>query len=320
MNFKSPAGRQQVRSRRFRHWLGTEAVGRDVLAGMINGTRVALAVGVVSMGIALIIGVTLGALAGFFGDRGMRVSIIGLSLNILGLAFGLFYAFLPGKYALVEGNQGWEWLKSAAVVIAFLLAANLLVSPLKRIGAFSRQTALPLDLLVMRLIELINSIPGLLLLLSVAAVVKKPSIIFIMAVIGLIGWTGIARFTRAELLRIRQQEYIEAARALGFSNWRILLRHALPNALTPILIALAFGIANAVLLEAFLSFLGIGLPAESVSWGTLLNQARYNPRAWWLALFPGLAIFVTVTVFNLIGEGLTEALKWKETSKKRSVN
>jgi peptide/nickel transport system permease protein len=129
-----------------------------------------------------------------------------------------------------------------------------------------------------------------------------------MIIIGLLSWTGIAQFVRAELLRIRRQEYIEAAQALGFSDRRILFRHALPNALTPVLITVAFGIAGAVLLESFLSFLGIGLAAESVTWGTMLNLARYQFNAWWLAVFPGLAIFFTVTLFNLIGERLTEAM------------
>ena len=102
--------------------------------------------------------------------------------------------------------------------------------------------------------------------------------------------------------------YVEAARVLGLSEWRILWRHAAPNALGPVLIALAFGIAGAILLEAFLSFLGIGLSPEEVTWGTMLNVARSNFRAWWLALGPGLAIFFTVTIFNLLGEGLSEAM------------
>ena len=109
-----------------------------------------------------------------------------------------------------------------------------------------------MDIIVMRLIEIINSIPALLLVLSVIAIIEKPSILFVMAIIGLIRWTGIARFIRAELLRIRSLEYIEAAQALGYSEWRIIFRHAIPNALTPVLITIAFGVASAILLEAFL--------------------------------------------------------------------
>jgi peptide/nickel transport system permease protein len=160
----------------------------------------------------------------------------------------------------------------------------------------------------MRLIEIVNSIPGLLLILSIVAIIEEQSVFYIMAIIGLIGWTGIARFIRAELLRVRNLEYIEAAQALGYSEWRIIARHAIPNALTPVLITIAFGVASAILMEAFLSFLGIGVAAEEVTWGSLLNLARSKFSAWWLAIFPGLAIFVTVTVFNLLGEGLTDAL------------
>jgi peptide/nickel transport system permease protein len=129
-----------------------------------------------------------------------------------------------------------------------------------------------------------------------------------MVIIGLTGWTGIAKYVRAELLRVRSLEYIEAAQSLGFSEWRIIFRHALPNSLTPVLITIAFGIASAILVESSLSFLGIGVQAELQTWGKLLSEAREDVSAWWLAVFPGLAIFVTVTIFNLIGEGLTDAL------------
>jgi peptide/nickel transport system permease protein len=128
-----------------------------------------------------------------------------------------------------------------------------------------------------------------------------------MVVIGVTSWTGIARYIRAELLKIRSLEYIEAANSLGFSNFRTLLKHAIPNALSPVLIAIAFGIASAILTESSLSFLGFG-SGDSVTWGSLLSSARQSPQAWWLAIFPGFAIFITVTVFNLIGEGLTDAM------------
>jgi len=109
-------------------------------------------------------------------------------------------------------------------------------------------------------------------------------------------------------LRVRNLEYIEAAQAFGFSNFRIILRHAIPNALAPVLIAIAFGIASAILTESFLSFIGVGVPAEQVTWGSLLSLSRQYSSAWWLAIFPGMAIFFTVTIFNLLGEGLTDAL------------
>jgi peptide/nickel transport system permease protein len=193
-------------------------------------------------------------------------------------------------------------------VIFLLVMANLLAKWLEKTPSLGKQVTVPIDLMVMRLIEMVNAIPGLLLILAFVAAIQEESILFVMLLIGLLAWTGVARFVRAELLRIRKMEYIEAARALGFRQWEIIFRHALPNALGPVLIALSFGMAGAILLEAVLSFLNIGVPEEQVTWGSLLREARSYAKAWWLTVFPGLAIFVSVTIFNYIGDGLTEAL------------
>ena len=314
LNYVGPFDKQRVESPRYRHWLGTDQIGRDVAAGLIWGARTAMLVGVLSMGVALIIGVLLGALAGFFGDHSLKMPRIQIVLNVLGLAAGLFFATVPGPEGMGRG-LGY----GLVAVIVCLLTANLIARLLRAVPFLGVRTAVPVDAMVMRLIEIMNSIPALLLLLSVAAVLRKPSLLAVMVIIGLIRWTGIARFMRAELLRIRNLGYIEAARVLGFREWRILWRHAVPNALTPVLIALAFGIAGAILLEAFLSFLGIGIAADEVTWGTMLNVARGNFKAWWLAICPGLAIFITVTVFNLIGEGLTEAMDPRQRGKSQTV-
>ncbi len=164
-----------------------------------------------------------------------------------------------------------------------------------------------MDIIVSRSIEIMISIPTLFLIIAIVAI-GKPSLMLVMLVIGATSWTGIARFVRAELLRIRSLEYIEAAHALGYSETRTVFRHAIPNALSPVLIAIAFGIASAILTEATLSFLGIGVPAETLTWGALLSAARSKPTAWWLAIFPGLAIFLTVTVYNFLCVGLTDAM------------
>lgn len=308
LGYNGPFDKQNVKSVRFQHFLGTDEVGRDVAAGMVSGTRTAMLVGVVAMSIAAFIGIFLGAIAGYFGDNRFKISRVRLIMNLLGLALALFYGFIVRSYSLAEGNFTTEFLKNLGISLFILLLANLIASGLKRFSALGKKVVLPLDIMVMRLIEVINSIPGLLLILSVVGLITKRSIFYVMVIIGLIGWTTIARFLRSELLRIRKMEYIEAAQALGYSGWRIILRHALPNALTPVLITLAFGMANAILLEAFLSFLGIGLPPDTVTWGSLLSMARSGFSAWWLAIFPGFAIFITVTVFNLIGEGLTDAI------------
>lgn len=307
-NYVSPGEKQDIESIRFRHWLGTDQLGRDVAAGMIAGARIAMLVGVVAMSIAAVIGIFFGALAGYFGDDRFRVSRIGLALNALGVLAGIFYGFTTRSFAYSEGAFGLELMKSIGIVAGIMALMNLIARPLKRISPLGRHITLPLDIMAMRLIEIISSVPALLLVLSILAVIERPSIFYVMAIIGLIRWTSIARFIRAELLRIRSLEYIEAAQALGYSEWRIIFRHAIPNALTPVLITIAFGVASAILLEAFLSFLSVGVPPEQVTWGSLLRLARSQPSAWWLAIFPGFAIFLTVTVFNLLGEGLTDAL------------
>jgi peptide/nickel transport system permease protein len=302
LNYVGPFDHQRVPSLRYRHWLGTDQIGRDVAAGLIRGTRTAFVVGFVSMGIALIIGIFIGAIAGFFGDDSILITRAQLITNLLAIPLALFFSTVPAP-----GSQESGWWFSILLVIAIFLVANLFAYPLRKWPLSGNRLALPLDLLIMRSIEVLNAIPALLLLLSVAAVMKKPSLLMVMVIIGLIRWTGIAKFVRAELLRIRRLEYIEAVRLLGYPKWQILWSHAVPNALGPVLISLSFGIAGAILLEAFISFLGIGTAPDDVTWGTMLNVSRSNFRAWWLALAPGMAIFVTVALLNIVGEGLSRA-------------
>lgn len=310
-SFKSPFDKQEVASIKFKHWLGTDGLGRDVAAGMMAGLRTALKVGLLSMLLASIIGLTLGGLAGYFGDDGLEISLGILLANIIAFVLSLHFAFITRSYALTEGVFMLEMLKSIGIIAIIFIAFNFLAKWVERLPFFSNLITFPVDLLVMRLVEVISSIPGLLLILAVAMIVPTPSIFTIILIIGILSWTSITRFVRAELLKIRNLEYIQAAKAMGFSHRRTLLRHALPNALGPVLITIAFGIASAILTEATLSFLGIGVGTD-VTWGSLLRNARKQRTAWWLAVFPGLAIFGLVLIFNLIGEGLKEAIDSKE--------
>ncbi len=216
------------------HPLGTDAVGRDVLAGMIHGSRIALSIGFLSMSIAIGIGILFGALAGFYG--------------------------------------GW------------------------------------VDMLISRLIELVLTLPTFFLIITGVAMFQSGSVWLVMIMIGLTGWPGIARFTRGEFLRVRNMEFVSAATALGFSNSRVIFRHVLPNSLAPVLVSAAFGIASAILIEATLSFIGFGVPPTIVTWGSVLSESRDNLSAWWLAMFPGFAIFLAVVAYNLVGDGLRDAL------------
>jgi len=215
------------------HWLGTDDIGRDVMSGLIHGSRYALSIGIVAMSIALAIGIVLGSLAGFFG----------------------------GKF----------------------------------------------DILISRLIEIVITFPRFFLIITIVALVEQGSLWLIMMLIGLTGWTSIARFMRGEVLRVRNLDYISSATALGYSTRRIIFRHVLPNAIAPVMIYAAFGIVSAILFESALSFLGFGVPPTVVTWGSVLFKARSSTYSWWLAVFPGMMIFITVSAFNLIGDALRDA-------------
>lgn len=309
--FASPFADQDISSNRWRHWLGTEALGRDVLSAMIHGTRIAFMVGLVSMFIATFIGIILGAVAGYYGDDRLKFSRGGIIVGLLLLVPAYFYSFQSRTHLMSEAISDSffqffvQILISILLFLGFILLAWILSRPLTKIKWLEKKVSLPVDILVQRLIEVLVSIPRLFLIIAIVAI-AKPSIILVMAVIGLTSWTEIARFIRAELLKVRNLEYVEAAQALGFSNVRIMMKHAIPNSISPVLIAVAFGIASAVLVEGFLSFIGIGIPPEVLTWGKLLSLSRSAP--WWFAIAPGFAIFLMVTLFNLLGEGLTDAM------------
>ncbi len=170
-------------------------------------------------------------------------------------------------------------------------------------GFFSGKT----DMIGMRIVEVFEAIPTLFLLLTFVAFFGR-SLYLMMVIIGITGWTGYARYIRAEFLRLRQQDFVQAAIALGLPLRSILFRHMLPNGIAPVLVAASFGVASAILAEATLSFLGLGLVGEP-SWGQMLNQAvRSSSFNWWMAAFPGGAIFLTVFAYNLIGEALRDAI------------
>lgn len=164
------------------------------------------------------------------------------------------------------------------------------------------------DWIVSRVIEVVLCFPFLFLLLGIVALFR-PSMLTIMIALGLTSWTNEARYVRGEFLRIRDVEFAQAARASGARDARIIFRHLLPNALAPMLVSASFGVASAILTESALSFLGLGVPLPTASWGSILSTAHEHIEyAWWLVLFPGLAIFSTVAAFNIVGERVREAL------------
>lgn len=325
-NFKSPGDDQLFKTldgeiipmpKHFRHLLGTGNLGNDLLAGLIHGARISLTIGFISMTIAGFIGILLGSIAGYFGDSRLITTRGKFWIVIIGIIVAWFYAFQNRHFVLEDALSSsglillYQFFISiiifGMVIIIFMLIGNFA----GKLPFLDKKVNIPADSIISRMIEIFYSMPTFILIITIAAI-ANPSLTNVMIIIGLTSWTGIARLTRAEFLRIRNLEYIQAAQSLGFSELKIIAKHALPNGVAPALVAIAFGIASAILIESSLSFLGIGVPTDIVTWGSLVNDGRENFNAWWMVIFPGLAIFITVTVYNLIGEGLRDALDPKQ--------
>lgn len=232
------------------HLLGTDDLGRDLLARLMFGGRISIAVGITSVLLAITLGTTIGALAGFFGRLDnplMRLTDLFLSLPVLPLLLVIIYLFRDS----LRHTFGPE------------------------LGIF----------------------------------------LMIVGVIGVLNWMPVARLVRAQFLSLKQKEFVEAARSVGAKNGRIIVRHILPNALSPILVAATIGVGGAILTESTLSFLGLGFPSDVPTWGRILYDARnYLDIAPHWALFPGSLIFLTVLSINFIGDGLRDALDPRKTS------
>ena len=199
------------------------------------------------------------------------------------------------------------WGSRVSLKVGFV-AVGLAILVGTLIGSIAGFYGGKVDALLMRFVDIMLAFPAFFLILAVISVLE-PSIYTIMVVIGLTGWMDVARLVRAEFLTLKERDFVVAARASGAGNLRMIFRHILPNALSPVFVAATFGVAGAILIESGLSFLGLGVQPPNPSWGNILTSGKDNIEvAWWLSLFPGLAILTTVLSYNLVGEGLRDAL------------
>lgn len=223
----------------------------------------------------------------------------------------------PHRHALGTDELGRDFLVrllwGGRVSLAVgLLSASLLTLIGVTIGSLAGYFGGRVDIVIMRVIEILQSIPAFFLILAALAFVDPkevaiPPIFIIVLAIGMVSWTGAARLVRGEFMRLREQEFVLASRALGFSSLRTIFRHVLPNAMSPVLVSAAFSVASGILMESAVSFLGFGVRHPEASWGSLVNESR-SPDHWWIQVFPGLFIFITVTCYNLVGDAVRDAL------------
>ena len=278
--------------------LGTDELGRDVFARMMQGAWVSLTVGFVAVGIAVLVGILLGGISGYYGQNAVTADHLVTAVLIL-TGMGLLTArvITSGILLLIIGGlsfiflQGWK-KKRAGTGWTKILSIR----------------TISIDTLIMRFVDIMLCFPSFFLILTVVALLPA-SIYNIMIIIGLTSWMGTTRFVRAEFLSLREQDFVTAAHALGVSSGRIIFRHMIPNAIAPVLVSATIGIASAILTEAGLSFLGLGVPPPHATWGNILSGGKnYIFDAPWLTFVPGIAILIVVLSFNLFGEGLRDAL------------
>jgi ABC-type dipeptide/oligopeptide/nickel transport systems, permease components len=199
------------------------------------------------------------------------------------------------------------WGSRVSLLVGFV-AVGISVAIGVLLGALAGYYGRSVDNVIMRFVDVMLCFPTFFLILAVIAF-WEPSIWKIMLVIGLTSWMGVARLVRAEFLSLKERDFIQAARALGGKDIRIIFRHVLPNSLAPVLVNATLGVAGAILIESALSFLGIGIQPPDPSWGNMLTAGKDNIEiAWWLSFFPGFAIFITVMGYNMLGEGMRDAI------------
>jgi peptide/nickel transport system permease protein len=294
------------------HWFGTDHLGRDVLANMVYGCRTAFILSIPPMAIATTMGLLLGGIAGYYGNRTIKVSMVALLLMLITVTMAYYYGFYI-RQTLAANSYGKNNTLSWGInwLLFFgILSIGIILSRWLNKHISIAEVNIPVDQIILKCIELLSSIPRIIFILCLTAY-ARPSLLSLILITGFTYWTEPARLIRAELLQIKVLNYIESARAMGLADFYILIRHALPNALSSIIVAATFGIAGLVSLESTLSFLNIGMPTDTASWGKMVASVRNNLSAWWLVLFPGIALCCTVLSVQAISNWLIDKLNPK---------
>lgn len=319
-NFKSPFEKQFISTKegikklsfRKRHHLGTGNLGNDLLAGLIEGTRISLTIGIGSMIIALLIGTLLGLLSGYYGNSFLKLKRISAILILLLLLPAWFYFFELRSYSIQQSFDKSVLFGMANILFSlsgfliFILVPANLISRFQFPGWLNNKVFVPVDAVINRVIELFLSLPRIVVLITFA-LIFRPSVLSVILIIGLTSWTSIARMVRALVMSQRESGFIDAGRSIGVPGWRLFLFHLLPSPYSQLKVFLIYGVASAILAETGLSFLGIGVPQGIVTWGQLLYEGKENVNAWWLILFPGLCIFLLLASLNTLADRLEKS-------------
>jgi peptide/nickel transport system permease protein len=281
------------------HIMGTDALGRDVARSLVAGAQRSLMVSILAGLAGSVLGVVLGSIPAFFGDDRLKLSLAATFTIGFGLLLLLYCTFLVWPLAVYRTDL----LAGVGIPALGLLALFSLNRGLRKVALFRKTISAPVDLLVLRFTEVFTVVPRLYFILAFAMVMRI-NLLTIVILFALTGWATISRLTRAEMLKVRAMPYIEAARLIGQTEWRVFMRHALPNAVGPLATQVCFTMASILVMEATLSFVGVGVSAELISWGSILHGYTDDLTAWWLVVFPGTVIYLTVLSFHALGQDL----------------